>query len=87
MKYSIAITSILLSTIPQSIVSFAPSSSFTTFSQSKQQQTNYHHDRFNNAVQSRTTLRKSNSSEMKMMFDQLATAISDVAKNIGGRSR
>ncbi len=58
---------------------FAPSSSFTSFQTSK----SFERDAFR-VVQ---CPRARSSTEMNMMFDQLSSAISEVAKNIGGRQR
>lgn len=78
MKLSFGIT--LLLTQLATTEAFAPSSSFTSFSASSQ------------SFQSKNVFtqpisRRQNGSEMKMMFDQLSNAISEVAKNIGGRQK
>jgi len=59
---------------------FAPSSSFTSFQTSH----SFQKDGFSPTTQ---PLRQQKGTEMRMMFDQLSNAISDVAKNIGGRQR
>jgi hypothetical protein len=89
MKLNIGITIILSQAL--TIGAFAPSSSFTTF----RLQNRHHREEnafvsriiYNNNESSLSTRRRGKSTGMKMMFDQLATAINDVAKNIGGRQR
>lgn len=91
MKFSIGIAAMVASTAPLTAWGFAPTSSFTTFSQMNKNNVVFHHDgsRLSREQLKYNTHRSSSSknTDMRMMFDQLANAISDVAKNIGGRSR
>lgn len=81
MKFYLA-TLLLLSHAFQ-LEAFSSSSSFTTFRGGVSQQKNDRKD-----VTSRNIkLRSRKGTEMNMMFDQLASAIADVAKSIGGRQR
>lgn len=83
MKYSIFVITTTLFTI---IDGFTPLSSFTSSYMNHHNIIQYND--FNKKTQFVLHQRRNkNRTEMKMMFDQLATAISDVAKNIGGRSR
>ena len=90
MKYSIAIatlTTALFTSTSNVAWGFAPTSSFTTFSQNHQNNVVFRHQQRFNSNASRARKASGSGTEMRMMFDQLATAISDVAKSIGGRSR
>jgi len=58
---------------------FAPSSSFTSFQTS--------HSFQSDASSTIQHSRQHKGTEMRMMFDQLSNAITEVAKNIGGRQR
>mmetsp|Transcript_5899 Transcript_5899/g.8667 ORF Transcript_5899/g.8667 Transcript_5899/m.8667 type:complete len:586 (-) Transcript_5899:22-1779(-) len=85
MKFSVGIA--LLVAQPFLTQGFAPSSSFTSFQTSHHSIVNVFHAK-SLPTQSSSTRRKSGrGSEMNMMFDQLSTAISEVASNIGGRQR
>lgn len=79
MKFSIGVTVILLQAFR--IDAFAPSSAFTSFRGISTQ-----HFQRKDVFSTRSSSSR-RGTEMKMMFDQLANAISDVAKNIGGRQR
>jgi hypothetical protein len=92
MKLNIGITIILSQAATLTIQAFAPSSSFTTFQQSRHASL-HHHDRehafsriYTSSSSSSRRYNRKNTG-MKMMFDQLSTAINDIAKNIGGRQR
>ncbi len=84
MKYSFTISTLLL-LLQQSSYGFAPQSSFTSFS--LQSNNDFASANMRYVTSSSRNTRRNQRTEMKMMFDQLASAISDVAKNIGGRSR
>ena len=67
-------------------MAFAPSSSFTAFSTSAGVRSGF--EKSQNTFLSKGSKRGyRKGSEMNMMFDQLSSAISEVAKNIGGRKR
>lgn len=95
MKLHIGIAIILSQLTELTVHAFAPSSSFTTFQVKTR---GFHHGCSSNhrAEHAFSQMQKSYSSSrryngnntgMKMMFDQLSTAINDIAKNIGGRQR
>jgi hypothetical protein len=86
MKYSITIPTLLL-LAQQSCHGFAPQSSFTSFSLQSNDFATANMRYVTSSSSSSRNSRRNQRTEMKMMFDQLASAISDVAKNIGGRSR
>jgi len=77
MKFAIGIT--LLVTQGLQSQAFAPSSSFTSFQTS--------HSFQSDASSTIQHSRQHKGTEMRMMFDQLSNAITEVAKNIGGRQR
>jgi hypothetical protein len=79
MKFSIGVTLLLVQAFQ--LDAFAPSSSFTSFRGNSNQYLQRKH------AFSRRSSSSRRGTEMKMMFDQLANAISDIAKNIGGRQR
>lgn len=95
MKLNIGITIILSQAATLTIQAFAPSSSFTTFQQSRHRHASLdHHDRehafsriYTSSSSSSSRRYNRKNTGMKMMFDQLSTAINDIAKNIGGRQR
>jgi hypothetical protein len=86
MKLSHNIWCLALLLLPENALAFAPSSSFTAFSTSAAVKSGFEKSQ-NGILSQRSQRGYRKGSEMKMMFDQLSSAISDVAKNIGGRKR
>lgn len=87
MKYSLALTSILVVAATPTIFGFAPTSSFTSFSVNRNK-AGFYNDQHQLSLQRNLgNNKRGKRTEMKMMFDQLASALSEVAKNIGGRPR
>ena len=74
----------------QTADAFAPSSSFTSFSSNAIVGPNgagKNQNMLASSIRSNRHGVRKGRSEMNMMFDQLSSAISEVAKNIGGRKR
>ncbi len=86
MKFTAGITLLLA---VSSVHGFAPSSSFTSFRGQSASGVNTLESTKTNALALQSKSRNANrkGTEMNMMFESLATAIGDVAKNIGGRQR
>jgi hypothetical protein len=85
MKLTLGTTIIISQAAFVAVAAFAPSSSFTTFRQSQVE--NYVFSSLLSNKSSSSSRRNRRITGMNMMFDQLASAINDIAKNIGGRQR
>jgi hypothetical protein len=77
MKFAIGVTLFLTQGLQAQ--AFSPASSFTSFQTSH----SFQRDAFSTIQPSR----QRKGTEMRLMFDQLSNAITEVAKNIGGRQR